>query len=198
MNHQEEKINEQDHWNRPRDNELGRCGDGRRGTQGHHESGREPFNAIGGCRGEERGALCRPGGQTAGGHESGKHDFFDQTVYGPQVQRGTGGDQARPVQGQCGIKRRRPRKDGRPHVCPAGDFGDDPAEDAFGRGRVPRGKGGKGGRHGAGLFQRQPASGDERRGQDRRSRRGPHRQRADCGGAGLRIGQEERRNDRRV
>ena len=47
-----------------------------------------------------------------------------------------------------------------------------------------------------GLFQRRPASGDQGRRQDRRSRSPAHHQRADRGGAGLWPRQDRRQQDR--
>ncbi len=57
-------------------------------------------------------------------------------------------------------------------------------------------EGDAGGHHRSCLLQRQPAPGDEGRGQDRGPRSAPHHQRADGGGARLRHGQEVRRHDR--
>ena len=55
-----------------------------------------------------------------------------------------------------------------------------------------------GGHHRSGLFQRQPAPGDQGRRQDRRPRSAAHHQRADRGGARLRPGEEGNRHDRRL
>ncbi len=52
--------------------------------------------------------------------------------------------------------------------------------------------------YGSGLLQRRAAPGDEGRRQDCRSGCEAHRERADCGCAGVRARQEEGRDDRRV
>ena len=73
-----------------------------------------------------------------------------------------------------------------------------PAEDeADGRG-LSRREGDRGGHHGAGLLQRQPAPGDQGRRPHRRPERAAHHQRADRGVARLRPRQEEGRKDRRL
>ncbi len=54
----------------------------------------------------------------------------------------------------------------------------------------------QGGHHRSGLFQRQPAPGDQGCRQDRRARGAAHHQRADRGGARLRHGAQGQRHDR--
>ncbi len=71
-----------------------------------------------------------------------------------------------------------------------------PAEDEGDGGELSRRDGDPGGHHGAGLFQRQPAPGDQGRRQDRRPRGSAHHQRADRGGARLRHGAQGHRHDR--
>ena len=81
-------------------------------------------------------------------------------------------------------------------ATPARDLRHDPAEDE-GRGRgVPGREGRQGRHHGPRLLQRLAAPGHQGRGQDRGPGSAAHRQRADRGGAGLRPGQEEGRDDR--
>ena len=63
---------------------------------------------------------------------------------------------------------------------------------------LPGREGDRGGHHRAGLLQRRPAPGHQGRRRDRRPQRQAHHQRADRGGAGLRPGQEEGREDRRL
>ena len=56
----------------------------------------------------------------------------------------------------------------------------------------------QGGHHRPGVLQRQPAPGHQGRRRDRRARRHPHHQRADGGGALVRVRQERREDDRRL
>ena len=80
----------------------------------------------------------------------------------------------------------------------ARNLGQDPAQ-AEGSGRgLPGPQGQQGRHHGAGLLQRRPAAGDQRRRPDRRAGSRPHHQRADAAAAGLRSRQEEAREDRGV
>ena len=93
-------------------------------------------------------------------------------------------------------QRRRAGEGRRQGIPSARDLRDDPAETEAGGGRVPRPDGDQGGHHGAGVLQRRPAAGHQGCRADCRPRSDAHRQRADGGGARLRPGQEEGRNDR--
>ena len=86
----------------------------------------------------------------------------------------------------------------RQEVQPARDLRDDSAEDETDRGGLSRDQGHRGGHYRTGLFQRCPAAGHQGCRQDRRPRGEADHQRADGGRAGLRAGQEEGREDRRV
>ena len=86
----------------------------------------------------------------------------------------------------------------RQEVQPGRDLGHDPAEDEADRRGLPGREGHRGGHHRPGLLQRQPAPGHQGRRAHRRPERAAHHQRADRGLAGLRPGQEEGREDRRL
>ena len=122
----------------------------------------------------------------AAGDEPAEHDLLDQALHGPQVGRGLGGDDDRPVRGREGRERRRAREGGRQGVRAAGDQRDDPAEAEDGRRGVPRRARHRRGRHRACLLQQRAARGDQGRRQDRRPQRPPHHQRADRGRARVR------------
>ena len=103
-----------------------------------------------------------------------------------------------PLQSRRRAGRLREGRRRRQGVHAAGSLGDDPAQ-AEGSGRgLPRSQGQQGRHHGAGVLQRRPAAGDERRRPDRRPGSRPHHQRADGGGAGVRSRQEGRREDLRL
>ena len=72
------------------------------------------------------------------GHEPAEHDLLHQALHGPQVRRGLGGDEDRPVRGRQRPERRRAREGRRQGVRAAGDQRDDPAEAQDGRRGVPR------------------------------------------------------------
>ncbi len=88
-------------------------------------------------------------------------------------------------------ERRRPRRGPRQEVRAARDLGLHPAEAEKGGRGLPGREGREGRHHRPGLFQRQPAQGDQGRRPDRRARGRPDHQRADGRGPGLRHGQEE-------
>ena len=83
-------------------------------------------------------------------------------------------------------------------VQPAGNFRDDSSEAEDRRGRFSGREGDQGGDHGSGVFQRQPAAGDQAGRRNCGAGSAAHYQRADGSSARLRPGQEEGRNDRRV
>ena len=122
-----------------------------------------------------------------------EHDLLDQAVHGPQVRRGLGGDEDRPLRGREGPERRRPRQGRGEGVRTAGDLGDDPPEAQGRRRGVPRRAGDGRGRHRSRVLQQRAAGGDEGRRQDRRAQRPAHHQRADRGGARVRARQGRRR-----
>ena len=128
-------------------------------------------------------------GAAAAGHEPAEHDLLDQALHGPQVRRGLGGDDDRPVRGRQGPERRRARQGGGQGVRAAGDQRDDPAEAQGRRRGVSRRAGHRRGDHRPGLLQQRAARGDEGRRQDRRPQRPPHHQRADRGRARVRARQ---------
>ena len=182
--------------------DLGTTNFGGRGDGGapprHPQPGRESHHPFGG-RLHQGGRDPRgPGRQAPGRHESREHHLLDQAIHGPSLRRGAVRDQARALQGHQGAQRRRADRDPRQAVLAARDLGDDPAQAEGGR-RGPPGREGHPGRHhGAGLLQRQPASGHQGCRQDRRPGSPAHYQRADGRVAGVRARQEERRADRSV
>ena len=74
----------------------------------------------------------------------------------------------------------------RQSVQPAGSLRDDFAEAEGGGGRFSRRKGDEGGHHRSGVFQRQPAAGDQAGRRDCRTSSATHHQRADGSRAGIR------------
>ncbi len=80
----------------------------------------------------------------------------------------------------------------------AGDLGADSPQAEARRGELPRREGHRGGHHRPGVLQRRPAAGHQGRGRDRRPERPAHRQRAHRRSPGVRPGQEEGREDRRL
>ena len=95
-----------------------------------------------------------------------------------------------PLRGRRRGRRLRQGQGRRQGVHAAGNLGHDPPQ-AQGSGRsLPGPQGQQGRHHGAGLLQRRPAAGDQRRRPDRRPGSRAHHQRADRGRAGLRARQE--------
>ena len=149
---------------------------------------------------QERRAAGGPGRQAPGHHQP-RHTIYSiKRFMGRAAQRGHRGSQARALpawsagpNGDARVDDRRQaatrRRRSRAH---------DPAEAQEGRRGLPRRAGERSGHHRARVLQRRPAPGHQGRRQDRRPRRPAHRQRAHRGGAGLRLGQEEEREDRRV
>ncbi len=168
----------QDYWNRPRHDQLVRGRDrGRRACRDPERRGREDHPVRRRVR-ERRPAARRGAREAPAGDEPPEHDLLDQAVHGPQVRRGLGGDEDRPLRGRAGPERRRPREGRRQGVRAAGDQRDDPAEAEGRRRGVPRRGGHRGGGHRSGLLQQRAARGDQGRRQDRRSQRPADHQRA--------------------
>ena len=111
----------------------------------------------------------------------------------PDGQEGHG---SRPLQDRPRRQRRRLGREPRQEIRALADQRLHPAEDEGDRRGLSRRDGHRGGHHRSGLFQRQPAPGDQGRRQDRRARGAAHHQRADRGGARLRHGEEGQRHDR--
>ena len=86
----------------------------------------------------------------------------------------------------------------RQEVFAARDLRDGPSEAEDCRRGLPGREGHRRCRYGAGVFQRCPAAGDQRRRKDCRFERASDRERADRRGTGLRSRQEKGRNDCRV
>ena len=82
------------------------------------EGGRTTPSVVGVREG--RPAARRRPGAPAAGHEPAEHDLLDQALHGPQVRRGLGGDEDRPVRGREGPERRRARRrpDGKEYAPP--------------------------------------------------------------------------------
>ena len=157
------------------------------------EGGRTTPSVVGVREG--RPAARRHAGAPAAGHEPAEHDLLDQALHGPQVRRGLGGDEDRPLRGRQGPERRRARQGRRQGVRAAGDQRDDPPEAEGRRRGVPRRDGHRRGDHRPRVLQQRPARGDQGRRQDRRPQRPAHHQRADRGRARLRARQGGRRAD---
>ncbi len=189
------KAHGKDNRYRPRHDQL-LCGRARGRRAGRHpECGGRAHDAVRRRVHEGRPAARRGARKAPAGHEPAEHDLLDQAVHGPQVRRGLGGDEDRPLRGRQGPERRRARDGGGQGVHPAGDQRDDPAE-AEGRRRVvPRRDGHRRGDHRPGLLQQRAARGDEGRRQGRRPQRAPHHQRADRGVARVRARQGRRGPD---
>ena len=193
-----EDFNEQNYRHRSRHHELGRRCHGRRRTGRDHQPGRGTADAVGGRVHQDRRAAGRPGGQAPGGDQPREHRLLHQALHGPEVRRGQRRDEDGAVPGRAREQRRRPGERPGQGVLAAGNLRDDPAEAETGRRGIPRAAGHQGRHHGAGVLQRCPAAGDERRRADCRPRSVAHRQRADGGRARLRPRQEEGRDDRRL
>ena len=126
------------------------------------------------------------------------HGLLDQAVHGPAARRGQVRREDGPLRGRRRARRLRQGQGRRQGVHPAGDLGPDPPQAQGGGRELPRPQGPQGGHHRPGLLQRQPAPGHQGRRPDRRPGGRPDHQRADRRGAGLRAGQEEEREDRRL
>ena len=87
---------------------------------------------------EGRSAAGRCAREAPAGDEPREHDLLDQALHGPEVRRGLGGDEDRPLRGRQGARRRRARQGRRQGVRAAGDQRDDPAEAEGRRGGLPR------------------------------------------------------------
>ena len=144
---------------------------------------------------KRRPAARRRAREAPAGDEPAEHDLLDQALHGPQVRRGLGGDEDRPVRGRPGPERRRAREGGGQGVRAAGDQRDDPPEAQGRRRGVPRRGGHRRGDHRPGLLQQRAARGDEGRRQDRRAQRPADHQRADRRGARVRPRQGGLRPD---
>ena len=163
------------------------------------EGGR--LDAIRGRLQQNRRAVGRSGGETAGGHQPGEHGVLDQALHGAPLRGSERGDEDGPLPRRAGWRPRGGagalRRQGRTPASVA-DFRHGARETEEGRRGVPRPGGHEGGHHGAGVLQRRAAPGDQGGGHDCRTRGHAHRQRADRGGAGLRPRQEEGRDDCRL
>ena len=124
--------------------------------------------------------------------------FSIKRFMGRKSSRGHRGDEDGAVQGRFGGQRRRPRLGRRQGVFAARDLRDDPHEAQGGRRGLSRREGHARRHHGAGVFQRLAAAGDQGRRTDRGPDRRAARQRAHGRGARVRPRQEEGRDDRRL
>jgi len=188
----------QGHRNRPRHHQLSRFSHGGWRPGRHPQRRGRPYDPVGGRLHQGRRAPGRPGRASPSDHQPQEHDLLDQALHGPQGGRSEERGEDRPVRGRQRLQRagagkgRQRRQD----VYAAGDLGDDPAEDEADRRGLPGPDGHAGGDHRAGVLQRRPAAGHQRRRQDRRPRGAAHHQRANGRGAGVRTRQKEGRKDR--
>ncbi len=190
--------NGQGHRDRSRHDEFLRRRDGRLRHAGYRERRGRADHAVDGGVHRGQGTPRRPAGEAPGGDQPDQHSVRDQAPDRAPVQRS--GHQEGSGPGALPDRRGREpgRLDRRPgrELLAEPDFRLHPAEDEGDRGGPSRRGGLGGGDHGARLFQRLPAPGDQGRRQDRRARGAPHHQRADCGGARLRAGEEGVGDDR--
>ncbi len=96
--------NEQNHRYRPGHDQFRGGGHGRWRTRGHHQSRRQPPDALGRRLHEDGRAARRSGRQAPGRHQSGKHHLLDQALHGAPVHGSERGNEDGSVPG-----RRRPR-----------------------------------------------------------------------------------------
>src|SRR5215510_13830314 len=78
------------YWYRLRDDELGRCGDGRGRTESPHQRRGQSHHSLGSGFHRQRGTPGRPDRQTPGDHQPGEYYFFHQAADRPPL-RGGGG-----------------------------------------------------------------------------------------------------------
>ena len=169
----------------------------RRRAGGNPELGGTADHAVHRGLYRQRRAPGGPGGEKPDHHQPGEHGPLHQAVHGAALQRGGQRDEDGILHGRGRRARRRQGQDHRRRILSPGDIGAGAAEDEADRRGLPRREGDQGGHHGAGLFQRRAAAGDQGRRPDRRPRGGADHQRADGGGAGLRPRQgEAEREDR--
>ena len=164
----------QDHRHRPRDDELGRRGHGRRRADRDPVGRGRSDRPVGRRVHEDRRATRRPAGQAPGSHQPDQHHLFDQALHGPPLGRRGGEAQqgAGPVHRREGPEVRRHARDhgGRQELHAARDQRDDPPEAPDRRRGVSRREDHRGRDHGPGLLRRHAAPGDQGRGPDRRPR----------------------------
>ena len=173
------------HRNRPRHDQLGRRGHGRRAAGRHRQPGRRAARRRRSSRftkdGErlvgqvaKRQAVTNPE-NTVFSIKRFMGRKFDE-VSAESVARAVHG-RARAQNGDAWVEV------ARQEVLAARDLRDGPAEAEAGRRGLSRREGHRRGHHRAGVLQRRAAPGDEGRRQDRRPERAAHHQRADGGGA---------------
>ena len=188
----------QDDRNRPRHDQLGGRGDGGRRAHRHPQLRGGPHHTLRRRLREGRGAAGRTGRAPPGHHQPHEHGLLDQALHGNAALGGRGGAQAGPLPGRPrhqGSGSRQPAERREELHAPRALRGD-PAEDAADRRGLPGRVRQRGRDHRAGVLQRRPAAGHQGLGEDRRARGEAHHQRAHGGRAGLRAGQEVRREDR--
>ena len=127
------------HRHRPRYDELGRRGHGRRRSRRHPERRGRPHDAVRRRLHQGRRAARRPDRQAPGRHQPAEHRLLDQALHGPQDVRG--------------VRKRRSAFRTRSSAAPndvaigrgpgqalhaARDLGDDPPEDEADRRGLPR------------------------------------------------------------
>ena len=164
----------------------------------HPESRRVQDDPVDGRHRRERQAAGRAHRQAPGDHQRREHRLRRQAPDRPEVgvRRGPVVARDHAVPDRRGPPRRRPHHAARPGVLGPRDLGLHPPGDEADLRGVPRRGGHQGRRHRAGVLQRRPASGDQGRRPDRRPRRHPHHQRADRGGARLRVRPRDREEGR--
>ena len=187
-----------DHRNRFGDHELGRLRDGGERVQGYCQPGGKPPDA-------ERRGIYRQGrdpgrraGQTPGRHQPHKHGLLDQALHGPPPQRGRDRRKNGPLHDRRRTERLREGEGREQGIHPSRDLRVRAPQAERGGGGVPGPQGQPRGHHRAGLLQRRPAAGHERRRADRRPSGRADHQRTHRGGPRLRAGEEKRGKDLRL
>ena len=166
---------------------------------GHPQLRRGPHHALYGLLHQRRRAPRRPNRQAPSRHQPAEHGLFDQALHGPPLRRSRQRNQRSPLRSGLRWPRHGRGQNRWQGTHAAGNLGHDLAKDeADGRRLSGRGSA-TSRRHRPGVFQRRPTPSHQGRGHHRRLGGLAHRQRADRGGAGLRLRQgRHQRADRRV